>query len=137
MKNAGPSPIKATSPKPPLLKPSPPPFYHKRLTESTEIMDAHMTDTHTTSPEPDNDSSAPTSPTRPNYHKRRRTNSLTSPSLKRQEVLTSDDILDSDDIPAVSNISPMQPPQWQATIEKAVKAIVSIRFSQVSAFDTE
>jgi S1-C subfamily serine protease len=26
---------------------------------------------------------------------------------------------------------------WQKTIEKAVQAIVSIRFSQVSAFDTE
>ncbi|KAF9122093.1 hypothetical protein BGW39_010047 [Mortierella sp. 14UC] len=30
-----------------------------------------------------------------------------------------------------------EPPQWQRVIEKAVKAIVSIRFSQVSAFDTE
>ncbi|KAG9320446.1 hypothetical protein KVV02_003134 [Mortierella alpina] len=30
-----------------------------------------------------------------------------------------------------------EPPQWQKVIEKAVKAIVSIRFSQVSAFDTE
>lgn len=30
-----------------------------------------------------------------------------------------------------------EPPQWQNVIEKAVKAIVSIRFSQVSAFDTE
>ncbi|KAJ1978381.1 hypothetical protein H4R35_001935 [Dimargaris xerosporica] len=28
-------------------------------------------------------------------------------------------------------------PEWQATIERAIKAIVSIRFSQVSAFDTE
>lgn len=30
-----------------------------------------------------------------------------------------------------------EPPQWQRVIEKAVKAIVSIRYSQVSAFDTE
>ena len=30
-----------------------------------------------------------------------------------------------------------EPPQWQRVIEKTVKAIVSIRFSQVSAFDTE
>ncbi|RUS15869.1 hypothetical protein BC937DRAFT_91874 [Endogone sp. FLAS-F59071] len=100
-------------------------------------MDSQMTDTHnTTSPEPDNDSSAPTSPTRPNFHKRRRAGSLSSPSLKRQELLTSDDLLDSDDV-AVSSISVMQPSQWQATIERAVKAIVSIRFSQVAAFDTE
>ncbi|KAI9599351.1 trypsin-like cysteine/serine peptidase domain-containing protein [Syncephalis fuscata] len=31
----------------------------------------------------------------------------------------------------------MQPTGWQSTIELAVKAIVSIRFSQVAAFDTE
>ncbi|RKP25690.1 trypsin-like cysteine/serine peptidase domain-containing protein [Syncephalis pseudoplumigaleata] len=31
----------------------------------------------------------------------------------------------------------MEPRGWQATIEHAVKAIVSIRFSQVAAFDTE
>ncbi|KAG0260597.1 hypothetical protein DFQ27_003445 [Actinomortierella ambigua] len=30
-----------------------------------------------------------------------------------------------------------EPPQWQKVIEKAVKAIVSIRFSQVASFDTE
>jgi hypothetical protein len=36
-----------------------------------------------------------------------------------------------------STISAMQPPVWQATIEKAVQSIVSIRASQVAAFDTE
>ncbi|KAI8908791.1 trypsin-like cysteine/serine peptidase domain-containing protein [Powellomyces hirtus] len=30
-----------------------------------------------------------------------------------------------------------QPPQWQNTIEKAITSIVSIRFSQVAAFDTD
>lgn len=43
---------------------------------------------------------------------------------------------DVDDMP-VSDISPVNPPEWQKTIEKVVKAIVSIRFSQVAAFDTE
>ncbi|KAJ3170667.1 hypothetical protein HDU88_008569 [Geranomyces variabilis] len=36
-----------------------------------------------------------------------------------------------------SVFSAHQPPQWQQTIEKAINAIVSIRFSQVAAFDTE
>ncbi|KAG2187509.1 hypothetical protein INT44_005198 [Umbelopsis vinacea] len=36
-----------------------------------------------------------------------------------------------------NSISAMQPPQWQETIEKAVQSIVSIRASQVAAFDTE
>ncbi|KAF9350718.1 hypothetical protein BGX26_011160 [Mortierella sp. AD094] len=40
--------------------------------------------------------------------------------------------------PAVrATIALSEPPQWQKVIEKAVKAIVSIKFSQVSAFDTE
>ncbi|KAI1317355.1 hypothetical protein EDD11_008535 [Mortierella claussenii] len=38
---------------------------------------------------------------------------------------------------ARATIALSEPPQWQKVIEKAVKAIVSIRFSQVSAFDTE
>ena len=36
-----------------------------------------------------------------------------------------------------SDIAPLKPTKWQSTIEKVVKAIVSIRFSQVAAFDTE
>lgn len=36
-----------------------------------------------------------------------------------------------------TTIAMSEPPQWQKVIEKTVKAIVSIRFSQVSAFDTE
>lgn len=36
-----------------------------------------------------------------------------------------------------ASASIMHPPQWQDTIEEAVKSIVSIRASQVSAFDTE
>ncbi|KAF8986080.1 hypothetical protein BGZ46_009877 [Entomortierella lignicola] len=39
--------------------------------------------------------------------------------------------------PTRTTIALSEPPQWQKVIEKAVKAIVSIRFSQVSAFDTE
>lgn len=31
----------------------------------------------------------------------------------------------------------LKPTKWQSTIEQVVKAIVSIRFSQVAAFDTE
>ncbi|KAF9431673.1 hypothetical protein BGZ76_011850 [Entomortierella beljakovae] len=38
---------------------------------------------------------------------------------------------------ARTTIALSEPPQWQKVIERAVKAIVSIRFSQVSAFDTE
>ncbi|ORX58943.1 trypsin-like serine protease [Hesseltinella vesiculosa] len=39
---------------------------------------------------------------------------------------------------ATSNdVSLSNPSKWQSTIEKVVKAIVSIRFSQVAAFDTE
>lgn len=36
-----------------------------------------------------------------------------------------------------TTIAMSEPPQWQKVIENTVKAIVSIRFSQVSAFDTE
>jgi hypothetical protein len=36
-----------------------------------------------------------------------------------------------------ASASIMHPPQWQDTIEMAVQSIVSIRASQVSAFDTE
>ncbi|KAF7728833.1 hypothetical protein EC973_005459 [Apophysomyces ossiformis] len=37
----------------------------------------------------------------------------------------------------LSEISPLKPSKWQNTINDVVKAIVSIRFSQVAAFDTE
>ncbi|KAG9288365.1 hypothetical protein G9A89_021396 [Geosiphon pyriformis] len=66
--------------------------------------------------------------------KRRRTNSLTIlQSVKRQEI--GDKQLE--ETVASTSFSAMQPPPWQDTIEKAVTAIVSIRFSQVAAFDTE
>lgn len=48
-----------------------------------------------------------------------------------------DDSMDMDDLDASSKISPVIPHKWQLTIEKVIKAIVSIRFSQVAAFDTE
>ncbi|KAK9694964.1 hypothetical protein K7432_013217 [Basidiobolus ranarum] len=63
-------------------------------------------------------------------NKRRRTNSLNAVGY-RQETLT-------DEVSSANGSIPVfQPPQWQATIEKVIKAIVSIRFSQVVAFDTE
>ncbi|CAG8638980.1 14542_t:CDS:2 [Ambispora leptoticha] len=66
-------------------------------------------------------------------HKRRRTNSLTVQSVKRQELGEK-----QNEEPVTNNsFSALQPPPWQDTIEKAVTAIVSIRFSQVAAFDTE
>lgn len=37
----------------------------------------------------------------------------------------------------VAQIAMSEPPQWQKVIEASVKAVVSIRFSQVAAFDTE
>jgi hypothetical protein len=56
-------------------------------------------------------------------HKRRRTSSISEPL----NISLTDD----------GSQSAMQPSGWQSTIEHAVKAIVSIRFSQVAAFDTE
>ncbi|KAI8391518.1 trypsin-like cysteine/serine peptidase domain-containing protein [Radiomyces spectabilis] len=53
--------------------------------------------------------------------------------LAEQEVDSDDDMTD---IPT-SDISPSDPSKWQTTINNVVKAIVSIRFSQVAAFDTE
>ncbi|CAG8534660.1 5821_t:CDS:10 [Paraglomus occultum] len=83
-------------------------------------------------------SSSPSTPNPP-QKKRRRTNSLNSlnavstQNSKRQELVdnTNEDHLQN------ANFSALQPPPWQDTIEKAVTAIVSIRFSQVAAFDTE
>ncbi|KAK9767228.1 hypothetical protein K7432_003110 [Basidiobolus ranarum] len=63
-------------------------------------------------------------------NKRRRTNSLTAVGYRRES-------LTDDNNAAMASIPALQPPQWQATVEKAIKAIVSIRFSQVAAFDTE
>ncbi|ORX89660.1 trypsin-like serine protease [Basidiobolus meristosporus CBS 931.73] len=63
-------------------------------------------------------------------NKRRRTNSLTSVGYRRES-------LTDETSNVAASVSAVQPPQWQATIEKAIKAIVSIRFSQVAAFDTE
>ncbi|KAI8136868.1 trypsin-like cysteine/serine peptidase domain-containing protein, partial [Fennellomyces sp. T-0311] len=53
----------------------------------------------------------------------------------RDGVITEDMVIDQP-VP-VSGIPPLKPSRWQSTIEKVVKAIVSIRFSQVAAFDTE
>jgi S1-C subfamily serine protease len=62
-------------------------------------------------------------------NKRRRTESLSSGD-RTPSMSIEDDIMDG-------AFSAMQPAGWQETIERAVKAIVSIRFSQVAAFDTE
>ncbi|RKP22401.1 hypothetical protein SYNPS1DRAFT_32009 [Syncephalis pseudoplumigaleata] len=58
------------------------------------------------------------------HNKRRRTSSISEP--ESTAPLTDE-----------GSQSAMEPRGWQATIEHAVKAIVSIRFSQVAAFDTE
>ncbi|KAF9935203.1 hypothetical protein FBU30_006288 [Linnemannia zychae] len=83
-------------------------------------------------------------------HKRRRTD---DPASDRDDISTRTDPEEDSNIhpPNAGNSSNSsnnaesaratvvlsEPPQWQRVIEKAVKAIVSIRFSQVSAFDTE
>ncbi|KAI7865276.1 trypsin-like cysteine/serine peptidase domain-containing protein [Spinellus fusiger] len=81
------------------------------------------------------------STTTPNYTpaKRRRIDGVDS-----MLVDTSEDELDLPEsidksmleVP-LGDISPITPTKWQNTINKLVKAIVSIRFSQVAAFDTE
>lgn len=53
------------------------------------------------------------------------------------EDATYEDAMEMDDYDVSSEISPVIPHKWQLTIEKVIRAIVSIRFSQVAAFDTE
>lgn len=51
-----------------------------------------------------------------------------------EDALLSDDVSMTDVLPIISELKPSK---WQGTINSVVKAIVSIRFSQVAAFDTE
>ncbi|KAJ3085914.1 hypothetical protein HK102_013689 [Quaeritorhiza haematococci] len=106
---------------------------------------------------------SPPHATKPSIHKRKRSRSWSDDddedhsagAVKRPQndttVATSAGS-PSNSAPVKMDISPTTPasasslvpeypeshqPRWQKTIEKAVPAIVSIRFSQVSAFDTE
>lgn len=45
-----------------------------------------------------------------------------------------DDVYQNDGFPIAPELKPSK---WQGTINNVIKAIVSIRFSQVAAFDTE
>lgn len=72
------------------------------------------------------DSPASTTPTYP--AKRRKIDPL------EDEDALSEDVPMSDVLPINSELKPSK---WQGTINNVVKAIVSIRFSQVAAFDTE
>lgn len=56
------------------------------------------------------------------------------PLHEEEDALSSDDVPMSDVLPIASDLKPSK---WQGTINNVVKAIVSIRFSQVAAFDTE
>lgn len=64
----------------------------------------------------------------------------TYPAKRRKiDPLEDEDAL-SEDVPMADVLpinSDLKPSKWQATINNVVKAIVSIRFSQVAAFDTE
>ncbi|KAF9372729.1 hypothetical protein CPB97_001047 [Podila verticillata] len=54
-------------------------------------------------------------------------------------VAPSEDVSLSEGVPPtkIAQIAMSEPPQWQKVIEASVKAVVSIRYSQVAAFDTE
>lgn len=56
------------------------------------------------------------------------------PLREEEDALSSDDVSMADVLPIASELKPSK---WQGTINNVVKAIVSIRFSQVAAFDTE
>lgn len=60
-------------------------------------------------------------------------------AAKRRKMDTTTNPLNGDLAPAAAleGASLSNPSKWQDTIESIVKAIVSIRFSQVAAFDTE
>jgi hypothetical protein len=55
---------------------------------------------------------------------------------KRRKVDLQDDQENAYDTVMTDNVE-LKPSKWQGTINNVVKAIVSIRFSQVAAFDTE
>ncbi|KAJ3292893.1 hypothetical protein HK104_004931 [Borealophlyctis nickersoniae] len=63
--------------------------------------------------------------------KRKRSRSDTAGNLAKRQP----DVDVGNGFPVMAAVA--QQPQWQRTIEEAIPAIVSIRFSQVSAFDTE
>lgn len=62
------------------------------------------------------------------------------PAKRRKVDSQNDDATSLNDLP-MTDILPIEPElkpsKWQGTINNVVKAIVSIRFSQVAAFDTE
>lgn len=53
---------------------------------------------------------------------------------QEEDALSADDAVMTDALPIIPELKPSR---WQGTINNVVKAIVSIRFSQVAAFDTE
>lgn len=53
---------------------------------------------------------------------------------EEEDALSADDAVMTDALPIIPELKPSK---WQGTINNVVKAIVSIRFSQVAAFDTE
>ncbi|KAI8047710.1 trypsin-like cysteine/serine peptidase domain-containing protein [Gilbertella persicaria] len=64
----------------------------------------------------------------------------TYPAKRRKIDLQDEDALSDDDTSMHNGLpidSEFKPSKWQGTINTIVKAIVSIRFSQVAAFDTE
>jgi hypothetical protein len=66
----------------------------------------------------------------------------TYPAKRRKvDPHADDDASSSSDDAPMSDVLPIEPElkpsKWQGTINNVVKAIVSIRFSQVAAFDTE
>ena len=64
----------------------------------------------------------------------------TSPfTQKRRRTQSGINVFTDEPNPIISNntLFPDSHTGWQATVENAVKSIVSIRFAQVSAFDTE
>ncbi|KAI9105394.1 trypsin-like cysteine/serine peptidase domain-containing protein [Phlyctochytrium arcticum] len=76
--------------------------------------------------------------------KRSRSEGISAPGAKRSdmEVGTNGNLVTGTEAPVmglpVINAGPAsQQPQWQKTIEKAILSIVSIRFSQIAAFDTD
>ncbi|KAI8989322.1 trypsin-like cysteine/serine peptidase domain-containing protein [Pilobolus umbonatus] len=66
---------------------------------------------------------------------------LNYPVKRRKVDLSADeDALSNEDVPMSDVLAldaELKPSKWQGTINNIVKAIVSIRFSQVAAFDTE
>ncbi|KAI8641222.1 trypsin-like cysteine/serine peptidase domain-containing protein [Parasitella parasitica] len=78
------------------------------------------------------DSPASTTSTYP--AKRRKVDSLSHQHQEEEDALLEDAAAMTDALPIIPELKPSR---WQGTINNVVKAIVSIRFSQVAAFDTE